>query len=199
MKRLSEIKTANKAFQLNTGNPSENGNNNAKRLEKHYDYDKADVDDIHDNYGNESYGLNSSLWKGANHPSAPIIDDIMNRYKTPKKMVVYSGSANDPRKHMDKEGIVNHPAYLSTSLSHHIAKGFTHSNYDEAGHTHRHLYRISVPKDHPSIFTNAMAEQELILPRNTKLRHLRTDTKTTDSAFGNTKYHEHLHNMEVVK
>jgi hypothetical protein len=101
---------------------------------------------------------------------------------------------------MDNNGVVNHPAYLSTSLNHGVARSFTSTVYDKNNSDiHRNIYRIKVPKDHPSIFSNAMYEQELVLPRNTKLKHIKTETHTTNSAFGNIKYHNHLHHMEVVK
>lgn len=201
MKTLSEIKSASKAFEIDTGGEYDHYPKHTEALEKHYDYDKHDTDNFARHYGGHSHVVNDSLWRGNKGlPAVKVIDDIMSRHKTPKKMVVYSGSPNDPRHHMDNNGVVNHPAYLSTSLNHGVARSFTSAVYDKNNSDiHRNIYRIKVPKDHPSIFSNVMYEQELVLPRNTKLKHIKTETHTTNSAFGNIKYHNHLHHMEVVK
>jgi len=200
MKKLSEMKSLSTIFDDGGRKYANEYPNAVEKLKTHYQYDKHDRNNLSKIYTSESYGINNSLWKGKKHPRVSIMDDIMSRHKTPKAMVVYSGSGNDPRHHMDEHGIVNHLAYLSTSLNHNTAMGFaTGQQRFVNGDTHTHLYRIKIPKDHPTIFDNEHEEQEVILPRNTKLKHIRTESRTTESAYGNKKFHEHLHHMEVVK
>ena len=119
--------------------------------------------------------------------------------------MVYSGTRIDPREHMDENKIVNHPAYLSTSLDKQKAYLFSkkHSSRDENDIIHRHMLKIHVPKGSNGMYVEnnvgLRGEKELILPRDTKLRHIKTEKKEeTLPEDKNYKTHTHLHHMELV-
>jgi len=58
------------------------------------------------------------------------IDAELASHKTPESFHVYSGTIHDPRKIQNSEGIVHHPAYLSTSTRHPIAESFATKRRD---------------------------------------------------------------------
>jgi len=134
------------------------------------------------------------------------LDSVLNNNKTPKKFVVWSGTKHDPREKKNNEGIVNHPAYLSTSLDEHVAGRFAFRNEtidNKKRETHQHLLKIKIPKGHPGAYVartgNGMEhEKEFILPRGTNLRYLKTDTTTVPRASYRFAKHIHVHHMEVV-
>ena len=132
------------------------------------------------------------------------LDAALSHHKTPHKLAVYSGTANDPRRHMNEEGIVHHPAYLSTSLDPAIARGFASSNREyrlEENELHTHLLKIHVPKGHPGAYVAHIknhGEKEFILPRGTKLKHIKTDTEQY-SPGSTKKFFKHVHHMKVVE
>ena len=104
-----------------------------------------------------------------------------------------------------KNKIVNHPAYLSTSLDKKRAEYFSskNKNYDKNGIIHRHMLKIHVPKGNNGMYVEKnvglRGEKELILPRNTKLRHIKTEKKEGVLPQNNNyKTHTHLHHLEVV-
>jgi len=133
------------------------------------------------------------------------LDAAINLHKTPHKLAVWSGTGIDPREHMNSEGIVHHPAYLSTSLSPYIAKGFAINSRQyklEGNELHTHLMKIHVPKGHPGAYVAHLKnpdEKEFILPRNTKLKHIKTDTEQESFGYGSRKYFTHVHHMKVVE
>ena len=138
------------------------------------------------------------------------LDYMINSHKTPKSMTVWSGTFHDPRELKDKNDMVHHPAYLSTSLLRNTAQNFTTRSlapekypYDEKGKKIRnhHILKIHVPEGHHGIYASGIgyddSEQEFILPRGTKMKYLRTVKKINN----NHQYdaiHDHIHHMEVI-
>jgi len=128
------------------------------------------------------------------------LDTVLQQKKTPKNLTVHSGIGYDPRAKMNSEGIVHHPAYLSTSFDTNTAENFSIRNSEHIdGVHHRHVLKINVPKGTPSAM-HFDGEQELVLPRGTNLRHIKTTKKQGTATHGEAsyKYINHIHHMEVV-
>ncbi len=134
------------------------------------------------------------------------LDLALKKTKSPHKIVVYSGTRHDPREHMNENKIVNHPAYVSTSLDKDRAQSFSEKNKTIDGENetiHQHILKIHVPKKSDGMYVEhnfgLRGEKEFILPRNTKLRHIKTETKEgVHEDYSDYKSHTHLHHMEVV-
>ena len=180
-------------------------------LEKHYK-DAGSRGGIYD-YTAESYPINSHLWKGhknhfdvkkENNPDIEAkvknLDATLASYKTPQAMTVWSKSLHDPRDLKDKNNVVHHPAYISST----IKKSVVDNDYEKRnvvhkdGVSHHHIYKIEVPEGHPGVFvpdnsTIDKRAKEFILPRGTNLLH-----KGTDTLEYNDKIHYHTHNLEVI-
>jgi len=186
-----------------------NFSNDFNYLADHYKMDKSYHNDIND-YTGGSRSINGVLWNShkGNYDDALVksnesiknLDNALSLHKTPQKMTVYSGSKHDPRKMKNAEGIVHHPAYLSTSLKRNVAEKFSTMNqtYDESvDKPARHLYKIKVPQGssgafvaHHTVFPD---ENEFILPRGTNLKHEHTQSRETPTKIF------HTHHMSVVK
>jgi len=180
------------------------------------DYQHADA--VND-YTGHSRPVNNHLWQ--QHGASAIktgsdetdhewniktLDHVLQAHKTPHPITVFSGIRYDPRKKMNSEGIVHHPAYLSTSISKLRAKGFgtTHENqYDQYGIRQHHVLKIRVPKGHSGIYaynhSQAREEREFILPRGLNLRHIRTTEHHVNRQSFFDPYTVHEYHMEIVK
>ena len=181
------------------------------RIKKHYDdsyknnitpQEKTHVE----KYQEDSYLVNNHHWethKGNLSTYTPAIldnveetskhmDNVINKSKTPHKLVVYSGTCHDPREIKSENNIFHHPAYLSTSLNENFASG----RGEDLSFKNTHMLKIHVPKDHPgayipSISSDKLAnetEREFTLPRHTNLKYIKT---TKDGKIN-------IHHMKVV-
>jgi hypothetical protein len=206
MKKLSLILETN----WEDGKASDIGNLNNKLIKHYKDYNDDDKKVIA-NYTDCSRYLNSYHWnksRGENKKNVPELenttgqlDDALDAHRTPHKLSVYSGTKDDPRKNMDKDGIVNHPAYLSTSIDNNVAQGFSssHAKNDKI-FEERHVLKINIPKNHPGGYvaqhSSHPEENEFILPRNTKLKYRGTVTHKGEDTGRDMDIHEH--NMDVI-
>ena len=209
-------------------------------LKEHYNKPSIDIPHINTMYdymGTESRYINSHLWdehriKNGQYPEKRYIspygnnrinenisslDHTLSSYKTPHALTVYSGTPHDPRELKDKNDIVHHPAYLSTSLSKYNAENFAnyrYSNYTYKGLSkpsdkgiiksihHHHVLKIHVPEGHAGYYASTLSnsfrpEKEFILPRGTNLKHLRTAKKVYNKSDLEER-HSFIHHMEVV-
>jgi hypothetical protein len=186
-----------------------NYSNDFNYLANHYKFDKSHHDDFK-GYVEGSKTVNASLWNSRNNDHNLIgdetnsriknLDSALSLHKTPQDMTVYSGSIHDPRKMKNSEGIVHHPAYLSTSLNKNVAQRFSTLNqtYDvDADKPAKHLYKIKVPQGSSGAFiahhSHLPGENEFILPRGTNLKHEKTESRETPTKIF------HTHHMSVVK
>ena len=162
--------------------------------------------DITNPYDNKS--MTEGELKSVKHTSEHM-DKMINHTLTPTKLKVYSGTLTDPRTLKDKEGIIHHPAYLSTSVDQHIAEDFARSRalgqaMDKKDGT-PHMLKIHVPKGHPGLYmpstsehsTLAQEEKEFVLPRNTRLKYMKT-TKNNISSSKDSNDNLLVHHMKVV-
>jgi hypothetical protein len=199
--------------KLNEKNGDEETDPLHSSLSRHYKFnDKNHKDNIY-KYTTDSYAVNNHLWKknknleetddekeNFNHPLTPKInhlDSALNKHKTPHSLTVYSGTRHDPNKLKDENGIVDHPSYLSTSLSLGMGKSFAEVQKGNI----RHVMCINVPKDHPGAYVANISdkpeEREFILPRGTRLKHEGTDVHSEKhKIYGNLKVH--YHRMSIV-
>jgi hypothetical protein len=182
-------------------------------LGKHYKkvFDNSSEGEIYaiDSYMHNSRPINNYHWKNdktnSNYETETRnLDNILNKEKTPHKLVVYSGTRHDPRQVKDKDNIVNHPAYLSTSIKKGKGGEFARRNKVldlDNNIEHQHLLKIHVPEGHSGVYVahaglGMTNEREFLLPRNTKMRYLRTETKIFPNSHRD--IHQHIHHMEVL-
>lgn len=147
---------------------------------KYSEHDKKAIK----SYTNTSLGLNKNLHEVASgkekthNDSAQIkdMDDVVNRHRTDKDMIVHSGLRHSP----EGKKTISHPAYLSTSTSKDAAVGFAHSDKksklkhpDAKGKEPGHLLSLEVPSGHAAAYVAHHSlcprEKEMILPRNTTM------------------------------
>ena len=165
-------------------------------------------------YSENSFPLNSYHWEGPKrwkgrygggaYPEdfdhmkneTKNMDDVLKNHKTTKDITVYSGTFHNPKKRKNQEGIVRHPAYLSTSISKHVGKMFAEIHEDKG---HSHILQIHVPAGSHGVYAGGLEfnnEREFILPRNTKMRYLNTETE--HKSYEGKPYKFHTHHMEVI-
>ena len=153
-------------------------------------------DNIVNKYSKTSNNLNQTLIRNfkAGETPAPIIkanisddsshinikhlDDLIHQHHLPHDMTVYSGLHFNPADEQYQKKIGHYPAYLSTSLSPHIAKDFgtEYTNIDKHGeeYYHHNILKLHLPKGTHHLFTDTSSvspgQGELILPRGLKLQ-----------------------------
>lgn len=196
------------ARQENRGAEQDKAFSHHMKLSKTYNYEPDHVKTIHD-YTYRSNELNSYHWdkhagKDLSKHDPPKeeartekMDSLMKVHKTPEDMHVFSKTIHDPRVLKDKDSMVHHPAYMSTSLSRGIAKNLKWSfKKDEAGDTHHHILKIAVPKGSEGAYVDKHSaipsQREFILPRGSNMKY--HDTKTQKLG----KDHYHYHEMSLT-
>ena len=194
-----------------------------RHLNDHYKYNVDDKDFRDVIMGGSSHAVNDYLWKkhqggykaamNTERYNKELLNtvratnNVARRILTPKPMTLYSGTRHDPREIMNKEGIVHHPAFMSTSTDPHIGKSFGRRNKD-LDRSDIHVLRLRINENHPGIWMHPYApfshEKEMLLPSGLDMRHLGTKEKS-GLAYGGLwklktlipiKYH--LHDMEIV-
>ncbi len=192
-----------------------------KTIKTHYDKEyenkiEPDEKNAIENYQIDSGDVNDYHWK--KHKKEDIsrmnkenvedienktkgIDSVMNKSKTPHKLHVYSGTIHDPRYIKNDEGIVHHPAFLSTTVNETYGRLRAKSLANRTGATEEHMLKIHVPKDHPGIYMPSASpdavganesEREFMLPRGTNLKHIKTTREE------GTRKNLNIHHMKVV-
>lgn len=204
------------------------------KLQEHHKYLPSQREAL-ETYTRDSSPINEHLWDAHIHKKpiesdfgiyAGHLDHAIHENKAPHDFHVYSGVPSDPRERMNKEKIVHHPAYLSTSLAHQTARGFAKAvdhkskivpnpNYEtmkalnpklnigkdmHENHFNKHVLRIKVPKGHPGAYveriTDHNGEYEHILPRGLNLKHTGTDVIHEGSSTYRT--HTLIHHFTIV-
>ena len=192
-------------------------------LKKHYNGVKSVAAEAYQE--GDSKSMNGTLWAIHNNNKAikyisqdvathaPKLQKTLLSQKTPHDLHVWSGTPIDPRQIKDKDNVVHHPAFLSTSLREGIAVNFarkrakTYSSKDNDTIYKNHLLKIHVPEGHPGLYMGnhdpnsfGKSEKEFILPAGTNLKHIKTETFNHDSmerdSFARNVFH--VHHMEVM-
>jgi ADP-ribosyltransferase exoenzyme len=182
-----------------------------KKMATHYSNYSGEHKKVLDDYSEDSSSMNSTLW--SRHKGKPYqmgeeyhkkdfehMDSAMAAHETPEDMTVHSGTMHDPRKMKDSEGIIHHPAYMSTSLDLHIAHGFAHTQAINESSNDMHLLHIKVPAGSKGAYVGHLgvanpSEREFVLPKDSKLKYHRSDVEyngfhKNDNTFD--VYHHHM-------
>jgi hypothetical protein len=127
-------------------------------------------------YGKGSSELNYKLLYGEVPEQAIKLDHAMNHQHTSDSMVVYSGISNNHATKVHTNNVVDHPAFLSTSIDLDTAASFSVMQSSTS------ILKIHVPAGHPGIYVGDAGthpyEREFLLPRGLKLR-IHHDKETT--------------------
>jgi hypothetical protein len=198
-----------------------------KSLSKHYTFKDVPhhLKTAVQQYTDDSADLNSYHWNkhelnqtGQGHLFDPDsrgeydtkrLDNALEHHRTPHDVTVYAGIKGDPRERANKEGVVHHPAYMSTSLNKRIAQGFANSNRhadkNEVNVDHAHTLQITVPKGHAGAYvgnkgiSDAPKEKEFILPRGLNFKLTGHSQKEQPSIiYPNKKIIHHTHTAEIL-
>jgi hypothetical protein len=172
------------------------------RLSAHYD---GPVSQHLRDYTAMSGKINGHLWdKGSSteHDQAiSALDHATHEKKTPESFTAYSKSRHDPRE-LQSNGVVHHPAYLSTSIKQNVVSGqYQGRNVEHKdGIKHHHIMNIHVPEGSPGVYINYHSNvdnraKEFLLPRGSNLQYHSTDTKKDNVS----KNHYHTHHMSLIK
>ncbi len=169
-------------------------------LKNHY----TGLDKHHDtlrNFTKDSLPINSSLWDKTNVKADEVknLDAAISLHKTPEAFTVWSKTRHDPRLLKDKNDMVHHPAYISTSIQKHIPEtSFASRNkvFDAEGNEHHHILKIAVPKGHAGVYipdehSIDNRAKEFILPRGLNIKYKDTNTQKDRHRF------YHTHEMEL--
>jgi hypothetical protein len=183
------------------------------KLIEHYKHPNPYHEETLNDYSNSSETLNDYHWNlhhkkvsknSSFEKSSKVMDDALSAEKTPHPITLYSGTQADPRKRKNKEGIVHHPAYLSTSISKDVAKGFARSKSTQRQgikEEHAHILKINVPKEHNGSYIERISdcptEQEFVLPRGVNMKHIKT-VKSKPTPYYHRSIVYHTHHMEIV-
>ena len=135
------------------------------------------------------------------------LDRALKANKLTSDVDTYSSTRHDPRKMKNENGVVHHPAFLSTSVDPFVAVR-KENNAEETelpnGKTRvdHHILHIPVPKGHKGFYvgdngdyTRFTHEKEVILPRGMKMKHEYTDS------YKHPKHdlHMHIHHMSIIQ
>lgn len=179
------------------------------RLSSHYTHGSKHGETLK-NYTNFSGKINSHLWEEhkGNKPQTDdktlgdikAMDTATHAQRTPEAFTAYSTSRHDPREHKDTNGVMYHPAFLSTSIRKSVPEGqYGNRNVtrNSEGKSVHNIYKIDIPKDHPGMYIsdrNSIDKnaKEFVLPRGTKLKHINTHTDESSSNI------RHEHHMQVL-
>jgi len=169
-----------------------------RRLRSHYDFHEDEVPHIK-HHTDESFYMNRYLWdKHNNRPNlykaygagikdlekdSNKLNNILVQHEAPEEFHVYSG-VRDPRQRM-VEGILHHPAFLSTSHNPNKAKNFSrqekYENPKEDDKYVIHTFKIRIPKGskfgaHISHISEHPNEQEFLMKKGLNL-HIHNSTR----------------------
>lgn len=144
----------------------------------------------------ENRSLNKKILAGAEltpleHEHVKHLDAALSHIKTPDELVVYTGTNEQHAKILRKKTVVNHPSFVSTSISSNAAKAFAAPHNGD-------IVEVHIPKGHPGVYAAQSSlvpdEGEFILPRNTKFRIHRDKEKIMSTP--NQTYRVHYATIE---
>ena len=181
-----------------------------KKLAPEYSMYDASHKNIIKAYQGDSLGnINQRLTRGDYLPKdhrekVDKLDEAVHLHQTPHSFAVYSGIDPEHAAKVILHDQVHHPAFLSTSLSPHVAAGFAKFKTDEKNPRgiEGHMLKIVVPAHHAGAFVghiNNMGEHELILPRNTVLNIHRDKTVYAPIPHSDGKSFFTIHHATIEK
>jgi hypothetical protein len=185
-----------------------------KKMATHYTNYSGEHKKVLEDYADSSASMNSTLW--SRHKGKPYkmgeeyhkddfehMDSAMGAHETPHEMTVHSGTMHDPRKMQNAEGVVHHPAYMSTSLDPHIAHKFAHTQAVRESSEDMHTLHIKVPAGSKGAYVGHLSgnanpsEREFVLPRGSNLKYHRTDVDYNGYTRNDQTFDVYHHHMSV--
>jgi hypothetical protein len=160
---------------------------------------------INSYHWNKHHGLATTDYQNkCDRTMTKPLDSALGKVEAPITFRVYSSTMHDPRTLMNKEGIVNHAAYMSTSINKEFAQDWDHIRED--GDQHVLTYEIPKGKKIGAYVGNHISicggQHEFTTKRALNLRHIKTVSKkyTVKSKYGvnERKKTMHVHHMEIV-
>jgi hypothetical protein len=118
------------------------------------------------------------------------------RHPAPDNMVLYSGTNPEHADKLAKMDVVDHPSFLSTSISPNAARSFAQK--DLYGKKQGAIMKIHVPKGFPTALVRGGdhdGEREVILPPNVKLKIDRSKEHVMVGPHGSVT----VHHCEIVQ
>ena len=195
--------------------PNEENYSDLSYVDSYKDYSKQINGDLWDSH------KNGNLYKDYKPPGdVAAIDRHLDKEKAPEDFTVYSATRHDPRHLMNKERIVHHPAYVSTTLRKHFAimrspevniKGEPITNINSKEDVHHHILKFNIKKGskkgHYVSANGSDSEREFLGKRGLNLRHISTHDhsdeennvyKDSSTYPGRGKHFYHTHEMEIL-
>lgn len=114
-----------------------------------------------------NYGLLTNKLKPQEQPIVDRLDDALKLKKTPRSLVLYSGTNSDHAEVLRNNDEVLHPGYISSSIDPKKAMAFATAKSGD-------IMKIHLPAGHTGMYTGEMSsipsEREFIIPRGMKFR-----------------------------
>jgi ADP-ribosyltransferase exoenzyme len=161
-------------------------------LSNHYSdiTDDKSVNVVHKYTGTSAVDVNKRLITGqlkkGDTDLIKGMDQVLHQHGTPDSMTVYSGTNKQHAGILRAHDQVNHPGYLSTSISLSSARSFAAKNGGD-------ILAIHIPQGHPGAYVSHLSkhdgEKEFILPRNSVLHIDRSKEKVLVGPYGTYKVH----------
>ena len=153
-------------------------------------------------YTTQSGPLNGALIKGKNvkkhEAHAKSLDSAIDNNRIPHDVHVYSGTSFNPEKHMDENGRLHSPAYISATHSKRVAAGYAQSG-GGSSYGRRHIVHIHLKKGDPASHVSRISEyggeHETIIKRGTTLQHHGHE----DHYDSNNENWFRIHHMSIAK
>ena len=149
-------------------------------------------------YTSSSRSLNKKLidnedLPGPHRATAEALDSAINKNPIKHTLHVYSGLGFDPEEHVDKEGKVRSPAYISATHDKDTAYSFA-TQYRGVHHFAKITLHPGDPAIHVSPYSKNPHEDETIIKRGVTLQHNGHSDYTDPEGF---KYR--VHHMSIAK
>jgi len=126
------------------------------------------------------------------------IDAAIRNHPLPHDGTTYSGISFDPRKHLNKDGILHSPSYLSTTHDIHVAHDYARDKMMKGDKGKVHMMHINLRKGDPALHVSHLSqhggEHEVIIKAGINLKYIKT-TIDNDSMF----HPIHVHHFEIAR
>jgi hypothetical protein len=128
------------------------------------------------------------------------LDDAVKKHPIQNNYDVYSGLSFDPRDHLNENGIMNSPAYISTTHNKDKAYEFGTDAADASRQKEVHIMHLHLKSGDPAVhvapFSYFPEEQETIIGRNTNLRHMGTQSYSSGGVLNRDQI-THIHHFAI--
>lgn len=171
------------------------------KLQKKYPISPDHAQNIR-NYSSSSRDLNSRLVSGKdlgdyNIKKSMDMDKIIDGNRIKEPLTVYSGAGFDPREHINSDGVMHSPAYISATHSKSIASDFAGIGMSHTDNDH-HILSISLKQNDPAMHmfqhSNFPEEHETLIKKGVKMKLLKTQHIPKNTSHNGVN----IHHLEIV-